>query len=228
MKKKLFFTLSILLLLIISIISFNYSQEINPDTGQLEQIEQIQNIGENLNDKEIESDYLKQEWGKILNKDEFWSTKIQPVIDKYNTISPYIDPFFRIIIGVSPSLSWLFVLTFVLWLFCVINFYRIFKFKNKLINYLLVIGFMAILSVSQILVKFSVFILDFLSIFKLWLVQLIVVNIIIIILVLGIFLFKDIKKIFTKKSQEQQDEINRMKLESGAEVAQELAKGLSS
>jgi hypothetical protein len=87
---------------------------------------------------------------------------------------------------------------------------------------------MAILSVSQILVKFSVFILDFLSIFKLWLVQLIVVNIIIIILVLGIFLFKDIKKIFTKKSQEQQDEINRMKLESGAEVAQELAKGLSS
>jgi len=123
MKKSL---LSLLLIVIISLIYITPSITSQGDidipglSGPLDP-DKTEEFVENFTDAETSTEYLKKEWEKILKKDARFNKTMQT----YEKVSNYTDPFFQYTIGMKPHLSWLFVLTFAIWLTFVIFIFRV-------------------------------------------------------------------------------------------------------
>ncbi|MEK6928727.1 MAG: hypothetical protein AABW65_02095 [Nanoarchaeota archaeon] len=82
--------------------------------------------------EEIKNKYLKQEWGKILQKNKYLS----PIIGFLDSIFTLLDPLFKIILGINYSLSWAFTFAIITWiiLFAFIYPPTTAFFNNKLLS----------------------------------------------------------------------------------------------
>ena len=76
---------------------------------------------------ENKSNYLKQEWVKLLDK----NTILGPLIKFVNPIFVFLNPFFKIVLGYESSLSWAFVFAIIIWL---ILFFFISPVVSQLVN----------------------------------------------------------------------------------------------
>jgi len=204
MKKigVLFIIFSILILSILTI----SADLINIDTANPEETEIL---GINPTDapdspeelQEQSSEYLKKEWGKILANNKVTA----PILEVYGKISPTTDPIFRHSIGMEPSISWLFLLTFIIWISLVIYAIRIvgvFDIFSKFLYYSIMLGTIIIISLLRISKRMSEFIIDKIGLLDKWWVQLIVVFIVIAALVFADKAsgsFSDILKALKKK-----------------------------
>ncbi len=142
-----------------------------------DQVEVVQNKVDNAQDiitspdkDKIAGDYLKKEWGKILETKPI----IGEIIRGYNKISPYTDPVVEWFVGIVPSLSWLFLLTFLVW-FTFLRYtyigYEYFadaeifeKNISMIIYYCLIIIFLTVRVFQNISMWISTSIIDFISI----------------------------------------------------------------
>lgn len=202
--------------------------DINPETGLPNELEKVKGIGENLTDSEIRSQYLKQEWGKILEKNKFFG----PIIKGYGKISPYTDPIFKIILGITPSLTWLFVLTLTFWICMVIYIFRIFELTSPFsesAQYGISFGIIVIISVLGITKKLAEKIINVLSKFTIWWVQLIGIGIIILALVVASILSKNVKEVgktMKEKREKEKEKSDRAELSSAAEQGKKISEAL--
>ena len=69
--------------------------------------------------KKVSNDYLKQEWAKILEKNQFGR-----FILGVGEVFGALNPVFKIILGVEYTLSWYFFLALFLWVFIAVLIYR--------------------------------------------------------------------------------------------------------
>jgi len=85
----------------------------------------LEKIPQNPDDaKDISTTYLKQEWEKILNKT---SNPVGKVLWATNNVLHALSPVFKLLVGVEYSFSWLFWLSFFVWIAIVIIIYLILK-----------------------------------------------------------------------------------------------------
>jgi len=82
------------------------------------------NIDNFVSYEDARSDYLKKEWGKVLGNNSGFFGK---VYRGYNKVSPYSDPTLEYVVGMVPSLSWMFVLVFAIWFMLVKYFYTFYE-----------------------------------------------------------------------------------------------------
>jgi hypothetical protein len=238
MKKSIALFLFFILILNIFIISIKAELnppldpelgDINPETGLPNEIEKIKGIGENLTDSEIRSQYLKQEWGKIPEKNKFFG----PLMRGYGKISPYTDPIFKYTLGITPSLTWLFVLTLILWIVFLIYIFRVMEFVSlfsPLTKYIVSLGLIVIISIIGTLRILAEAIINIISLFTTWWMQLIGISLVIIALIVASILSKNLKDVFKsikEKRDEAKKELNQAKLERRIRVAEAAAEGLS-
>jgi len=114
---------SLLLINLLTSISIVYAQE----DSLPPEIQKIQDIGEKISDKQTRAEYLKQEWGKILEeKFPFFKFFIKGI----RTTAPFFNPVFEALLGMPPSFSWFFGLTLVLYIALLIYIYRIMEITN--------------------------------------------------------------------------------------------------
>lgn len=235
LKNKLFVILVVFLfeIILISILVQVRAQELS-DTGLPPEVEKIENISEKGKEAyekltEKNESYLKQEWGKILAKNKYFG----PLIEKYDKISPYTDPIFKYTIGLEPSLSWLFVLTLVLWIFILIYIIRILEFSSFSagVRYGIALIFMIIASTIGIPKKIAELIINLIiKLATTWWIQLIAIGVVIAAFVLAIVFSENLKQ-WVKKIRENRakmkEALNRAKLEASVKVAEEFTEGLT-
>ena len=235
MKKSI--TLFILFLLTINLfmISLTHAQElppipglgnINPETGLPTELEDLKDTGEKLTDKEQRSQFLKEAQGKLLKENKYTG----PIIEGYEKVAPITNPIFKYTIGLEPSLTWLFTLTFVLWIAFLIYTFRILELASpfsKTVQYTLSIGIIIIISIAGVTKTFAKYIINVISLFTIWWVQLIGIVIIIIALILASIFSKNLKKLFEsieKQKKKSEEELNREKLKGELKVAEAFTK----
>tara|TARA_Y100000310_G_scaffold308376_1_gene351404 strand:- start:808 stop:1569 length:762 start_codon:yes stop_codon:yes gene_type:complete len=105
MNKK-FGVLFLSLFLILSIIFVTAIE--NPLEDKLDDLEEV---GEFIDDEDVRSEYLTQEWTKLLEK-----TQAGKIILGIGNFLSKISPIFKVILGVEYSLSWAFVFAIIIWL----------------------------------------------------------------------------------------------------------------
>ena len=223
MKKNLVIGI-LFILLLFPLISALDAQSID----QSPELQQAQNAQQKITDfsNQDKSDYLKQEWGKILEN----STTFGPVTEFFNRISPVTNPLFKYTVGLEPSLTWLFILALALWIFLVISLYRILDVTSIFSNwvrYIVSFGTIIIISILGITKKVAESIINAISLASIWWVQLILATAVIAIIIMLSFLSKHLDKIFKAEKRKTQEEIDREKLHTSAEIAEEFGKALS-
>ena len=237
MKKRLIFIFLFTLIFANLIIGSLSAQALPGLTGELDSTTGLP-IGatETINkfsDKEARENYLKKEWGKILENNKFFG----PIIKVYKKISPVTDPIFKYSVGMKPSLSWLFVLTFTVWFTFLIYLYRIFStfatFKKGTI-FVVSLLFVIIMGLIKIPELFAKGIISLISLLGNQWIQLIVV----IIIILGLIIANKFSKQFSewlkkwkeKKVEEKQktkDELRRIRAEGATKILETASEKIS-
>jgi hypothetical protein len=115
MRWKFVFGIFLLVLLLV-----NVGAQLNQIDNAAKKIEDAEKI---ITDDDLRADYLKQEWTKILN-----DTAVGPILNKADGYFEYSSPFFKIILGMPYSLSWLFFLSLFIYLLLILYLYRILSF----------------------------------------------------------------------------------------------------
>jgi len=149
-------------------------------------IEKIQDTTNTLSDSDLRKDYLKQEWTKMLN-----NTAGGKYINQVDKILNYSSPIFEKVLGIPYSLSWVFVLSVIIFVVLLIYAGRISSFFEPFfLSYrgyagpfiFLIIFF--ILLFSKIPKYLSLVIINFISNEGSWQAQLISILIVIFIFIL--------------------------------------------
>jgi ABC-type multidrug transport system fused ATPase/permease subunit len=222
MKKRDMFIIMFAILLLTPLI---HSQPVPPIPGDYDKITQF---GKEIS-SENRTDYLKKQWGELLNKSEFFG----PLIRSYEKISPVIDPVSRYTIGMEPSLSWLFALTLVIWICFLVYIYRILSiFSTFSDSTAFVIAFCLtiILSLMKIISLIANKIIEAISIITTWWAQLILVLVFIIAFALASVFsksFKDWAEELKKGKAEQEEKENREKLQEIKEQEEKRLKEIN-
>jgi hypothetical protein len=217
-----------LLILNIFVISLIKAQD-SDDSPIPQEFRGVAEAGEKLIDEENRSQYLKQEWGKILANNKIMG----PIIKAYAKVSPYTDPVFRYIIGMTPSLTWLFALTLTLWICLAIYIFRfleLFSIVSEITQYLIFIATMIVISFTKVCLNIAQITINRLSLLTTWWMQLIGIGIVLGILILASVFSKQLKEFFEKAKERRakmKEEANRMELEKNAKVASILGKAVT-
>lgn len=238
MKKSIVLFLSLILVLNIFVISIIKAEtpavpdiggNVNPETGLPSGVGDIKDVGDKLTDEQQRSQYLKQEWGKILANNKFFG----PIITAYGTISPYTDPISKYTLGSEPSLTWLFFLTLVLWIAFVVYALRILELTSifsKWVQYIISFGVVIIISITGITRKIAEYIINAISILTTWWMQLIVAGIVIVAIILASVFSKNLQGLFKamkEKKEKNEEEMSRARLKSDIKVAEEFTKEIT-
>ncbi|MEK6850661.1 MAG: hypothetical protein AABX85_03750 [Nanoarchaeota archaeon] len=128
MNKKI--SLLLFFILISSLLSVTAKAETIPIADNLEEnIDKLNNAADTVSNEDARTAYLKQEWTKIFEK-----TKTGRFFLGMSKILTSLSPVFKLLIGIEYSLSWLFFLSFGVWIALVVIIYRPVKeaFGSKL------------------------------------------------------------------------------------------------
>lgn len=136
MKKSWFLSILIFSLLIINFLTLTRAQESPPGLPS-----ELQQSPEELQNKT--TSYLKQEWGKILEK-----YPLGRFFLKISDILTYLDFFWKPVFGIEYSLSWAFIFSIGLWL---ILFFIIFPIMTVVLSNKKLPGLFAAFAVSSII-----------------------------------------------------------------------------
>ena len=167
--------------------------------------------------KTVAANYLKKEWGKILADNKY----VGPTIKEYNEkIGPYLNPILKIILGVEPSISWLFFLTLAIWILFVTYFFRIlsgFSTFSKGASFAISICMVVIMSIFGWSRMSATWIINTISVLTSWWMQLIVAVAVIIALMLASIFSKEFENLIkqikeNRKKMQQAQDIDLLKL----------------
>jgi len=223
----------VILLLALLLVSFANAQ-IGGLEGLEEGIEKIEDLEEKIPSdeeeaKQVTKDYLRQEWDKILRN----NTYIGPVIKQYEKISPVTNPLFLYTVGMTPSLSWLFTLTLVIWITILIYFYRVldlYGFFSKEISFVISVISLIIASLLGLIRIIAEFVIGVISVLTNPIVQVIVAFLIIIGLFVASYFSKQVEAYFKKVKENRakmKQALNRRILQSDVETYKPIRDALS-
>ena len=132
-------------LLLISFFSQFSSAQEAPGLGEIpfaNETQQVQQQYEQYTTAQNKSDYLKQEWVKILEKNKI----LGPIFKVINSVFVFLSPFFKMVLGYD-SLSWGFVFALIIWFAL---FFLIYPITAQLLNNNLIGGLATFAIVSLI------------------------------------------------------------------------------
>ena len=109
-----------LLLVLVLLSMFSGMIQAQDTPGIPDEVKTLQKASEALTNEQVREEYLKKEWGAIARNSTFFG----PIVKGYEKVSPLTDPIFKYTIGMTPSLSWMFVLTLVIWITLFIYIFR--------------------------------------------------------------------------------------------------------
>ena len=169
-----------------------------------EKFEQTRDIKDKLSDEDARSEYLKSEWYKILQRNTFFNS----IFNLLNKISPYTSPFFGTLLKITPSLSWVFILSLTLFVTFIIYFYRIFHFSffSGGVSFLMAILFVIILGVFGMIKSFAEFIVGIANLWDLLWMKLLFVLIVFIGFIFANIYSKAVEEFF-KDMKERREKI---------------------
>lgn len=144
MKKILFILPIILLIFLFNVFTASF---VNAQIGDLEGIqEKLDELPSDQDEaKDAATEYLKQEWTKILERYKFGK-----ILLEINKVFAYLNPMFKLFLGIGYSLSFLFFIILALWIFFVSYFYRVSTFLSVFIKFKLFKLILFILSISLV------------------------------------------------------------------------------
>lgn len=73
--------------------------------------------------EQLRKEFLTKAWGEIISNNSY----IGPVYNGYLKISPYTNPAFEYVVGMAPTLSWLFFLALFICITLIEYFYRFYE-----------------------------------------------------------------------------------------------------
>lgn len=231
MKKAvlILFIASLLILNIFSIALIHAADlvNINPDTGEADILginpETIPKTPEDA--KTIAKNYLLKEWGKDLRNENSSIGKFtSPIFKAYDKISPYTDPVFKIVLGITPEFSWLFILTFAIWITFLVYMYRIlsiFSTFSKIVSFIISLAMVTIMSVMKLPIIFANYLIYLISTLTGFWMQLIAVVLIITLAILASIFSKEFEALMKKWKE------NRKKMKIESEIEELKAQGKS-
>lgn len=164
----------------------------------------LENTASNVDDfvsrEDIRSEYLKKEWDKVLTNNSGFFGKLYR---GYSKVSPYSDPVLEYVVGMAPSLSWMFLLVLVIWFMLVKYYYtfyevlRDFSTFSDITSMVVSLCFLVILLVLQFFQSISVWgsnkIIELISFVTSPIMQVVLVIVGIIILILLSRFSKEVK-----------------------------------
>tara|TARA_Y100000310_G_C20667737_1_gene808536 strand:- start:177 stop:857 length:681 start_codon:yes stop_codon:yes gene_type:complete len=216
--------INVLVICLLFLLSFPliYSQS-NLDTIEktVENLEQKKEVIEDLSLENIREEYLKQEWEKILEKNKFFG----PIINGYKNSKPFVDPIFKYTIGLESSLTWLFILTLVLWITFVVYLYRIltvFSTFSEGVSFIISILLVIIIANLGILRVLSTQIINLITIFTIWWVQLIII----LALIIGLIILNKFSAQFKLMIEKWKEKESKEEFEEAKDVAVKFSKGI--
>jgi len=177
----------------------------------------------------VSIDYLKQEWIKISRNNQFL-LQIQQWHIKNADI---IDPLFKYTVGLVPSLSFLFILSIVLWLTIVIVIYKISSIFNilpakpilsKLARFGLTILIAMFISLIRATTIIAQALIEIVKIVNIWWVQLIIAVLIVIALIYIDIISEKISKFFADWKEKKEKKKTQKQAKKALELAEEKAK----
>lgn len=188
--------------------------------------ENVENVNEVINtigDEDVRSEYLKEEWTKILNE-----TAIGPPLKTADEVLTRLNPIWALFLGLNFTFSWLFFLSILFYLLLLLYSYRVyplvdyilrfpllsFLFRSNVLNeehykYRKGIWFFVlfvIISSIRIPKFFSSIVVSFISGKGTWYFQLISAFIVVGVILVVFRYAGDVEKVFEKIRQEQKVE----------------------
>ena len=176
-------------------------------------------------------DYLKQEQGKLREKIINDNPYLKRIFDAYDKISPYTNPALKIVLGIEPQLTWLFLLTFIIWITLVTNIYSIlsvFSTFSKGASIVMALLMVIIVSVLGIPKWIAGKLISAIGLLGTWWVQLIAIVLLIILLILISVFRKQWEQIRNswmdrREKMKMLDELAELKLKGRSTAAMEKA-----
>ena len=112
--------------------------------------EEFENISDITEDEDARSEYLTQEWTKLLEK-----TKAGKILLGISNFFSKLSPLFKIILGIEYSLSWAFFLAVLIWLtlFLILNPVVSVIFDNRIIGIIASIIITSLIGISGTIKK---------------------------------------------------------------------------
>jgi len=217
-KRALLILIFSILILNIFVISINAQDDI-PDVGI--PVEKISDIGEKISNQDVNaSDYLKQEWGKILEKQEFFGPLLRVIKG--------LDPFSEFLLRIPITLSWLFFLTLIIWIAMLIYIYRLLDLVtifSKPVFLIMYVGIAVVVSIFGIAKNISEYIINAISILAIWWVQLIAVVAVIVGIIVASIFSKEVKNYienFKKQLTEEKRKLREQELDIKLKAIDEM------
>ena len=228
MKKAGLFIISVLLISLLSFVISVSAQEAAPGLEGAPLVNEIQagqQQYEQYTAAQNKSDYLKQEWVKIVEKNKI----LGPILNVINPILKFMNPVFKIVLGYESSLSWAFVFALIIWFAL---FFLIYPPASQLFNNSLFGGIASFALVGLIglsgAIKTVVEILNTI-ITNTWMFWISLAIAIILAFVFGMF-GKQIKNWIKKTKQKTREEVTEMaqkKIQAHGEISGKALESLS-
>jgi hypothetical protein len=234
MKKIGVFIILLLAIIITSVAVKADLLDLNPSTGTEEVLgldpTDIPSSPEELKDQS--SDYLKKEWNKILMN----STTFAPFTSFYKSNENWIDPLSRSLIGLEPSLSWLYVLALVLWGSITISIFRILSFLESIslilkkiigfggpwLKFIVSVGLIWFISAIGFTGFLAQYIISLIETVEPWWGQLITIIAVILILIIYDSFSAEIEKFFTALKEQIWKRQTDIKIKENKKTAKEI------
>ena len=182
---------------------FSYAVDISSIEDQ---INTVQDVGNTLTDDQLRSEYLKQEWTKMFEKNQFGEA-----ILKLGDVASRLNPIFKVILGMEFSFSWLFFVTFLIYLLLIQTSFNLFTglepftvpFNfSKIYKWIAFLVFVIIISTIRIPRVLANLVISLISGTGAWYIQLFAMILAIIVIII-LFVFskklRDISKISGEK-----------------------------
>lgn len=176
--------------------------------------EEFENISDITEDEDARSEYLTQEWTKLLEK-----TKAGKILLGISNFFSKLSPLFKIILGIEYSLSWAFFLAVLIWLtlFLILNPVVSVLFDNRIIGIIASIIITSLIGISGTIKKAVDTISEIVTNKTILTISIIIT---ILIVIIGYFL----GKIFGKYLENLREESEKTKTEESEKKIQALGK----
>jgi len=187
-----------------------------PDT-----FEKFQRASESISEEESRKAYLKQEWTKILAENKFFA----PILYYTEKIFSATDPFWELVLKIPFSWSWIFILSFAMWIALMFIFYSTaltLTQSNPFVNFLIAFCVATLCGISGGINQGVLLLVAPLR--NIWTV-LLVVFIVICIIIIYRGLMKNLEKGIREKGKKDRAEIREIKEDAHEKIVTTKLKG---
>ncbi len=184
--------------------------EINPETGQPNNLESLQKYGDYFVNREQNKSFLLKEWTNLLANNKFFG----PILFYTDSFFSLLDPLWQLIFQIKFSWSWFFILSLGAWIAFIIIFYILinsFTDANKIIILIVSIIIASLIGISEGINKGINLLIGMFPNFWILLIGIIIA---ILILLLYVILMKKLGKNLKDKGHKEKENLRELKQET--------------